>query len=297
MKKIYILLCITCALLLCGCGKDKEQSAMPVYTVGGSNVNIYYPKGDEIICDLTRYQLKQPDSIVASIEELMLVLSEKLGLGISYHTYMLDEENNLTLEFILDDSENRRREKELLNKAAVAKTLFQLEDIGNIQFNLTSKDGTKISEDTYKRDSFYFYGYDSAMGLSTVRYRIYGANDENSALRRRWMTVNPEPYESREQCIIDCLKKLKILPQATEIKATSLEDGICYIKFSKEFANQEEKIKSELVIYSVVNSLTSLKNIDKVMILVEGNNSGLYRGTIDLSKPLEFNESIVEERK
>lgn len=296
MKRYIIILCVIFALLLTGCGKKDSIGEYPVYMVGGSKVNIYYPMGDEMVCEEEQYQLKQPDSIVASVEELMSIIPTHLKGNLIYHTYMFDEKNNLTLDFVLE-GEACEKEYELLTKASVAKTLFQLKDMGSIRINISSAEGTIISSDVYNSDSFYFYGYDLQLGLDTTRYKVYYPNEDGTMLRKKWVTRNARPYESPQVCIVEALKQLNLVPEGTKIKALNVEDDICYIKLSEEYNNQVIKAKNELVVYSLVNSLTSLDNIDKVVLTIEGNSSMMYRGNVDISKPMTFNEDIVEERK
>ena len=53
-------------------------------------------------------------------------------------------------------------------------------------------------------------------------------------------------------------------------------------------------MKSSLIIYSIVNTLTSLDDIDKVVITEEGSLVDNYKKTVDVSKPLQFNQDLVK---
>lgn len=60
-----------------------------------------------------------------------------------------------------------------------------------------------------------------------------------------------------------------IIPEGTKLIDYSLKDGLIKVNFTKELLNVNIK-NEEKMIESLIYSLTSLKNIDKVMIFVEG---------------------------
>ncbi len=159
MKRLVNLFLIMCMLvLLTGCGEENANTEFSASIPEENMVDIYYPADKGIVKERAAFQFKQPDSIVASIEELMLVLSDKLGNDrIEYITYMIDANNNVTLDFDLVSEYNK--EYYLLAKAAITSSLFQISDINFITIRLSDDKGTVIAEESFDRKSFYFYGY------------------------------------------------------------------------------------------------------------------------------------------
>ncbi len=154
-KKIFILLFCMMALLS-ACGKTGESEDTGTEVLGENMINIYYPENTQILKDKEPYQIKQPDSITVSVEEIMAAMLGKLEQEkIQYHTYMIDADNNVTLEFTLTGEYDK--EYFLLARAAVTKTLFQLEDIKNIIIILDDDNGQALLNESYGRDSFYYY--------------------------------------------------------------------------------------------------------------------------------------------
>lgn len=154
-KKIFILLFCMMALLS-ACGKTGESEDTGTEVLGENMINIYYPENTQILKDKEPYQIKQPDSITISVEEIMAAMLGKLEQEkIQYHTYMIDADNNVTLEFTLTGEYDK--EYFLLARAAVTKTLFQLEDIKNIIIILDDDNGQALLNESYGRDSFYYY--------------------------------------------------------------------------------------------------------------------------------------------
>ena len=157
MKNKKILILIFCMMVLfAACGKTGESGDSQTVELGENMISIYYPEGTQILKDNEPYQIKQPDSITVSVEEIMAAMSEKLAQEkIQYHTYMIDADNNVTLEFTLTGEYDK--EYFLLTRAAVTKTLFQLEDINSIIIILDEDNGEVLLKESYGRDSFYYY--------------------------------------------------------------------------------------------------------------------------------------------
>lgn len=294
MKKIIIfMISIILVCGLAGCGKSGKDVNKKTYKVGESKVNIYSPKANDIVCEDEQYQLRQPDSMTASVEEIMDIFVGNIANKLMYHTYMFDEENNLTLEFVVENGE-LDKEYELLFKASLCKTLFQIASIGNIQINISHQDTEVVDSSLYNRDSFYFFGYDPELGLDARNVKIYHADESGEKLVVDWMVCNPKAYEAVEQCMLEQMESLNMLPSGTKVESITINSGICYVKLTKAFANKLGNTSSEAVVYSIVNSIVSLGEVEHVVIDVEGNSSNIYRGSVDISKPLSFNEDLVK---
>ncbi|MBR1816036.1 MAG: hypothetical protein IJ763_04975 [Lachnospiraceae bacterium] len=161
MKRICILMLVV-IICMTGCGKfdelDTEKNVTEITAPEATMVYIYYPSGDKIGVADDRYQLKQPDSTAASIEEIMANITEYIEDRLTYGLYMIDSENALTLEFTLTGDYDK--EYYLLAKSAISRTLFQLSDISEIRIILYTGDKAVISEEVLNRDSIYYYDED-----------------------------------------------------------------------------------------------------------------------------------------
>ena len=73
------------------------------------------------------------------------------------------------------------------------------------------------------------------------------------------------------------------IPSGTKLVSVSTVDGTCYVNLDATFKNQDYAVKEEIVIYSIVNSLSEQSNISQVQISVNGDTSGAYRDTYKLS--------------
>ena len=79
----------------------------------------------------------------------------------------------------------------------------------------------------------------------------------------------------------------------TKILSVTNKDGICYINLSEEFLKQPGDISSDVVVYSIANSLIDLHNVNRVQIQVNGNSKILFRETLSLEESFERNLDIV----
>lgn len=157
MKKTLSFLFLVLLLVsITACGKSNKEE---IPTNENSMVDIYYPKDKEVVISDEKYQIKQPDSVSYSVEELMVCLMDRLDERMEYHTYLIDGDNNVTLWFVCSGEYNR--EYMLLAKAAVACTLFQIESINSVSIKVSDEAGNSIGDNLYLRDSFYFYDYEN----------------------------------------------------------------------------------------------------------------------------------------
>ena len=111
---------------------------------------------------------------------------------------------------------------------------------------------------------------------------IYLLDDDNY-LSRTTISANNKDIISKstdliEALIIDGKKKdiitngfNSLLPKDTKILNIELKDKILTIDFSQEFNNVKEEYE-EKIIEALTYTLTSIEGIDKIEILVEGNN-------------------------
>ncbi|MEW5865830.1 MAG: N-acetylmuramoyl-L-alanine amidase [Bacillota bacterium] len=86
------------------------------------------------------------------------------------------------------------------------------------------------------------------------------------------------------------------IPRGTRLRSLKIVGSMAHVDVSKEFVEGHwgGSRAEELTIYSVVNTLAELPEVDRVHILVEGAEPVTIAGHILLDAPLEPNFSIVE---
>ncbi len=82
-----------------------------------------------------------------------------------------------------------------------------------------------------------------------------------------------------------------------EVLSAKVKNGLCTLDLSSEFKefNTGGSSKETMAIYSIVNTLCSLDNIDRVKINIEGNENPDFGGHYSLDQPFEADMSLVSE--
>lgn len=85
-----------------------------------------------------------------------------------------------------------------------------------------------------------------------------------------------------------------IFPNGVERLSINVEDSIAYVNYNRALIKEKmEEPEEVLIIYSIVNSLTSLEGIDKVQILIEGEKIENFK-KFKINEPIEFSSLITE---
>ena len=71
------------------------------------------------------------------------------------------------------------------------------------------------------------------------------------------------------------------------------KDGICYVNLDETFLIQVYNVTPDVTIFSIVNSLAELSNVNKVQISINGDTSKMYREKYSFSTLFERNLDLV----
>lgn len=127
---------------------------------------------------------------------------------------------------------------------------------------------------------------------------LYFKNKETGELNPEARMIDSKillnnPYYELTKLLVDGPKNdslEKIIPDNTKINKVELDKGIVYIDFSEDFINAGDiGVKEESkIIYSIVNTLTQLTEVNGIKILINGEeNKGFKSGNVT------FNEIFV----
>jgi len=83
------------------------------------------------------------------------------------------------------------------------------------------------------------------------------------------------PYEFLINLLMEGPKNknlLKLIPENTKLNSAQIKNNILYIDFSEDFIKEQNlgKEQEELILKSIVNTVTELTEINKVAILIDG---------------------------
>ncbi len=282
MKKkgiVYLtVLALMCGLLV-GCGGHKEKENMKIYYInalgdgiGAVGYHMHATKTDAMIDEALQELGKDPDSV-----EYRRTISDSVKI----EDCALDD-GMLSLYFDRE-YEELTGYTEVLMRAAIVKTLVQIKGIDSVTFYvggdpLQDANGTLVgsmNDDTFIND----YGAETG-SLEKTKLTLYFASADGQSLVKKEMDVYYNKNVARERLIMDYLLKgsddedaKTVFPSGTKLLNVTVTDGVCYVNLDSSFLKGTTGVNSKVVLYSIVNSLTELDNINKVQILVEGAQS------------------------
>ncbi|AFM42838.1 sporulation/spore germination protein [Desulfosporosinus acidiphilus SJ4] len=140
----------------------------------------------------------------------------------------------------------------------------------------------------------------STQPSQSVKLTLYFPNNDGSAL----VPVERTVQISNQEVINTMLKELSSppsglespLPKGTILRSADVKNGIATLNFSKEFKqNFSGGSDAEMMtIYGIVDTLTSLSNVQSVQFLLEGQKQDVILGGLDTSGPLTRNNSLIK---
>ena len=262
-----------------------EEASQESITGTAGTVQLYHVEDMSVVPDSERYQLKQPDSISDSIEEVMNQL-ELLG-GLSFTGYNIDKDGNIVLYLAAD---GLSEEKLLLSKAAIVKSVSGLNKTGDTVITIEDAAGNEIDSEIYRDNAFFYYDDAEDSAINKGEIILYLPNEHGNRLRKVTAYVTISSDESASEAVMKQLIAYNVLPSGTRIRSISVMNGTATLDLSGEFLTGDVTAGDRIVIYSIVNSLTSLQNVRGVLFLVNGKSIDNFHDVVDTSIPLEFSD-------
>ena len=88
---------------------------------------------------------------------------------------------------------------------------------------------------------------------------------------------------------------LTTIPAETQINQITVREQICYVDLSKDFLSAVKGVEREVTLYSIVNSLVELSDINKVQFSIDGETVKYFGDSeIIFDIPLERNLDIIK---
>lgn len=289
--------------VLTGCGQQAENTAGKAY-------DIYYVDNEETKIFAETYQTETTD-VQELLEELLERLSAKpdkmqykapLAENFELLGYTWDG-GQLTLNF---DEQYKKMDtiKEVLVRAAIVRTLSQIENVNYISFTIQNEplmDNTGVAVGTMSADSFIDNAGNEINTYEKVNLRLYFANENGDMLiEENQRNVVYNSNISLEKLVVEKLIEgpataghYPTINPAVQINSVTVNDRICYVNLNEAFLSQPYNVTSDVTIYSLANSLVELPNISKVQISINGATDIFYKETISLTNMFERNLDLV----
>ena len=193
---------------------------------------------------------------------------------------------------------------EVLYRAAVVKTLTQLPGVDHVTFYVdgapaTYADGTVIG--MMSAGDFVEASGRNSADIQSADIKLYFANAKGDKLIPMDMNVTYNKNVPIERVVVEQLINgpgisgyYRTLPANVKLLGISVTDGTCYVNLDSTFVGGMVNAAEMVPVYSIVNSLCDLPQIDRVQILINGESNRMYRESISLETKFTTNEDIVQ---
>ncbi len=304
MRKFYVVFTMIMLLCLVGCKQSDEVAE------DTKDVTLYYLNGagDKLLN--TTYTLEIKDK-VEMIDDVIVFLKDKNG---EYDVRpILDESLDLkriilkesTATLYFDASYGKLGpSQEILVRAGIVKSITQVPGIEFVSIRvgnspLTDTDGNIVGNMTAKM--FIDSAQTDFDEHEKVKLLLYFGNAEKTELASVSKDVVYNSNITVEKLVVEQLIAgpsndhfYATVNPSTKIVNITTKDGVCYVNLDEAFLTGVDQINAELTIYSIVNSLVELPNVNKVQFMINGDSNYTYKEQIDLSQMLDRNLEIVE---
>jgi germination protein M len=305
-RLINLILCLLLIVsTLLGCSESAALDSEKV-------VQVYYINNDETGILFENYEVKADmEDTTAVIEELldrMQTMPEKLEyeapiygpiklLSYSYNTGLLTL--NFDSSYVETDSTI-----EILDRAAMVRTLTQIPDVENVAFMIAGNPLTDVNGNiigNMSADSFVYNAGNEINTYEKVELVLYFATEDGKKLVPVYRSVVYNSNIPMQRLAVEQILKgpntdvaFPTLNSQTKINSVSVRDGVCYVDFDNNFLIQPHAVTPDVAIYSLVNTLCAITDTNKVQISVGGSSDVIFMETVSLGTVFERNLDIVE---
>lgn len=305
MKKYGIWLCIMFMLVLTACGKEQKATDETVY-------QIYEVNKEE-----TKVASREITTTETDTEKLLGVLIEELEKTPedTENRAAITEAIQLQSSTVADESANlnfgvgyyeQSLTGEILTRAAIVRTLTQIPDVNYVSFlvdgsALLNNQGVPVGVMT--ADQFIDNSGNEINTEEKVSLVLYFANENGDKLKTVTREVVYSSNISLDKLVMEQLitgvqdgeEAYPTINPATKVVSVTVSDGTCYVNLDKEFLTQIYKVDANVTIYSIVNSLVELSDVNRVQISINGETDLSYKESVPLATVFERNLELVEQ--
>lgn len=305
--QLCIFLSVCCFSISCGSAEEKGHP----YTIMYLNTQITGLVENEY--ETTR----EPHETEALVEELLKQLQAggedaNAKSPISENVEILDYQlrnTQLSVSFSAAYYEKSGLE-EILSRAAIVETLCQIEGVDYVEFYIEDQpfmlNGNTVG--LMDPDRFVLNLNDKGKEQSR-QVTLYFANKRGDHLRAVTTSVTYDSVTPLAEMLVEQLirgeetiRGMKenpdgvqpSIPEDTVLNSLTIRGQVCYVDLGSGFNNLLSGISSEVSVYSIVNTLCELSNVNRVQFTIEGEPQDKYGEMEAFSSVLERELDLVE---
>ncbi len=299
---LLLTLVLVCTLLA-GCERREK--------IDPDAFKLFYVNNSETGIVAVDYEIK---SSRADVEAVISELLEQLGTMPERRQYEAPltgdvnligysvSDKLLTLNFDIHYADMGRT-IEILDRAAIVRTFTQLSDIDYVSFQvegspLTDHYGNIIGN--MSADTFIFNVGNEINTYEKVELKLYFANEAGDKLIPVYRSVVYNSNISMERLAVEQIISgpntdicFPTVSPDSKINSINVKDGVCYIDFDQNFLSEPYSVKAEVALYSVVNTVAELLDVNKVAFSINGEAAFTFMD-LAVTGPFERNLDIIE---
>ncbi len=279
-KKVSLFVLLLCMLGAIACGQEEQENE--------NMIPVYYLSSSETKVEMHEHVMES-ETAQEQLEELLICLSTSpvkleykapLAMGFQVRDITLEDKR---LSMDVDAAyKSMSATTEVLVRAAIVRTLTQLENISYVRITVEGEplfDNAGEMVGWMNADQFINNDGNEINTYEPARIKLYFAIEDGTKLvgafrEKHYSTNTPLERFVVEELIAGPSGQVQglyptINPE-TKILSIMTKDGVCYVNLDSSFLTVVNNVSTEVAVYSIVNSLVELSNINKVQILVNG---------------------------
>lgn len=309
-KVLMSTIIVVLSALTFGCSKE-ENTKISIKNTKGYKLYYVNNNREKIVFDEFSLKTKDTDRMINEI-----IMKLKLGdylkskepvipKSVESSTYTLNA-NILNLNFDDQYLELKGRD-EVLRRASIVLTFCQLEPIDYVRITVAGKPLQSNGKDVgnMSKESFIDMIGEKSDYMIDTNVVLYFADSSGRRLRKLNNNIKSDGTQMLEELVIqriidgplgsDKLGYYKTVNKKTKINRVAVNNNICYVDLNEEFLEREVDVSEDVIVYSIVNSLTELTTVNQVKITVNGEVLDVYSEYSKMSGVLERNYDIINE--
>lgn len=306
IKKITAVVLLFAIIIVSGCSNNSPVSVENYDYSDQNKASVYYLNEDENNLVKRDISIKDQENVLYFLMEKVIENPGEEGIKSAIRTgtkcIWVKAEKNLVSVNLSKEFYNEKNMSDILSIGAIVKTLCSLKGVDSINIfiennPLTNSDGEEMG---ILRDSDFVFDADS-LESDEEYITLYFSDENGENLIAEVRKIKVPKGEVMEKLVVSELlegpeneKNLQVIPSGTKIISVETKEGVCFVNFSKEFITKHPGGTSAeiMTVYSIVNSLTELSNVNKVQFLIDGEIKELFNHLM-INEPLERDTTYI----
>lgn len=301
-SKLILLLLVAVCVFLTACGEEDV-------TENKNRYSIYYLNREETkIAEFAYYTTtEEPIKVLGELLALLAQTPENVNYNETIRDFLVTAYsiNEDVVQISVDEHyRSMSATTEVLTRAAIVRTLTQISGINYVNMKIGENDltdslGAVIGSMT--AEQFVDNAGNEINTYENVELTLYFAAENGKYLIKAIRPVEYNSNISLERLVVENVISgpagedlYPTVNPNTKIQSVTVKDNICYVNLSEEFLTHQSNVTPQTTIYSIVNTLVELDNVNKVQLSIAGNNSVMFRDTFELTTLFERNLDILK---